>query len=68
MFCVLEGLMDDEGVATTETVMELEVDVAGLAQILLLVSTQVTASLFCKDVVVKVALFVPALLPLTFHW
>ena len=34
----------------------------------LLVKITVTASLFTKVVVVKLALFVPAFTPFTFHW
>ena len=52
------------------TVIDIELEVAGLpvAQVALDVSTQVTASLFASVVEVKVGLFVPTLVPFTFHW
>ena len=51
------------------TVMVTVLDVAGLpvAQVALDVSMHVTASLF-TGTYVNEALFVPALVPLTFHW
>ena len=51
------------------TVMVTMLEVAGLAvaQVALDVSTQLTASLF-KGTYVNEALFVPVLIPLTFHW
>jgi hypothetical protein len=52
----------------TVTVMLFEVAVAGDTQAAFDVSTQVTASLLFNEVVVNVALLVPALNPFTFHW
>lgn len=59
--------MEAVGIGVTVTVMELELAVVGLAHASLLVKVQVITSLFCNVVDEKVALFVPALLPLTFH-
>lgn len=59
--------MEAVGIGVTVTVMELELAVVGLAHTSLLVKVQVIASLFCNVLDEKVALFVPTLLPLTFH-
>jgi len=42
--------------------------VAGLAQVALLVISQLTASPLARDEVMYVALLVPTSLPFTFHW
>ena len=51
----------------TVIVMELDVAVAGDGQVAVDVITQVTDCPLVSVVVVKVALFVPALVPFTFH-
>ena len=58
------------GVRTGFTVIAIAFDVAvvGLAQVALLVSTQVTICPLVNVVVVNVALFVPTFDPFTFHW
>ena len=61
-------LMVGVTVGVTVIVSVFEVAVAGEAHALLEVSTQVTASLFTKVVLVKVALLVPTFTPFTFHW
>ena len=53
--------------AFTVIVMPFDVAVAGLAQVALEVRTHVTICPFVNVVVVKVALFVPAFVPFTFH-
>ena len=53
------------------TVILMLLDVAGEPVrhgVALLVKITVTASVFTKVVVVKLALFVPAFTPFTFHW
>lgn len=52
----------------TLIVTALDVTVFGEAQLLLLVSTQVTTSPLLSVVDIKLALLLPALLPFTFHW
>lgn len=49
-------------------VILLEVAVVVVAHAALVVSTQVTWSLLLSDALEKVALFVPAFTPFTFHW
>ena len=60
---------DTDGVTSGVTVIIIPVLVteAGLAQVAVLVSSQVTTSLLANVVVVNVALLVPALVPFTFH-
>jgi hypothetical protein len=53
--------------ATTVLVIAFEVAVVGLAQVALLVNTQVTACPVAKVVVANEALLVPAFTPFTFH-
>ena len=67
---VAEAETATEGVTTAFTVMVIPVLVAeaGEGQAALLVITTVTTSLLESVVVVKVALFVPAFTPFTFHW
>ena len=62
--------MDTDGVTVELTVMliELEVAVAGEAQLKLEVMITVTTSPLAKVVVVKTSEFVPALVPFTCHW
>jgi hypothetical protein len=48
-------------------VTELEVAVADVTQVALEVMTQVTACPFVMDDLINVVLFVPALVPFTFH-
>ena len=68
---VLPGFaeMDTEGTTTglTTIVMLLEVAVVGLAQVALLVNTQVTICPLVRVVVIKVVLLVPTFPPFTFH-
>jgi hypothetical protein len=54
------------GLITAVTAFEVAVVV--LAQIAFEVSTQVTIAPFAKVELTKVALFVPAFTPFTFHW
>jgi hypothetical protein len=49
-------------------VIRLLVAVAGTAQAALLIITQVTTSPLVRELLEKVALFVPALFPFTCHW
>ena len=68
---VLSATMPTEAVRIGLTVMVTVFEVAGLPLrhgVALEVSVQVTASPLPRVLVMKVALFVPALLPLTFHW
>lgn len=67
---VAEALMLTDGVTAVpaEMVTALEIAVAGLAQADEEVIWQVTTSLLLSVADVKVALLLPALLPLTFHW
>ena len=68
---VLPGFaeMDTDGTTTgfTTMVMLLEVAVVGLAQVALLVNTQVTICPLVSVVVVKVVLLIPTFPPFTFH-
>jgi hypothetical protein len=61
---VMEGVREE----LTVMVMLFDVAVEGLAQLALLVKTQLTTSLFESELLVKVLELVPALLPFTFHW
>ena len=63
------ALMETAGVNNGFTVIVNAFDVAvvGLAQVALLVSTQVTICPLVNVVVVNVELFVPELTPFTFH-
>ena len=65
---VLAAIVNDTGTLGF-TVIVMEFDVAGLpvTHVLLEVNSQVTTSLFTNAVVVNVELFVPALVPFTFH-
>lgn len=54
--------------AFTVMVILLLVAPDGVAQVALLVSTQLTTSVLASAVVVYVLLFVPTLPPFTFHW
>ena len=66
---VVGVLIETEGV-TAELmviVIALEVAVVGDAQLAVEVMTHVTTAPFVSEVVVNVALFVPALVPFTFH-
>lgn len=67
---VAVALIATEGVTLGLTVIfnVLEVAVTGDAQVALLVSTTLIASLLAKPVVVNVLLLVPTLLPFSFHW
>lgn len=61
-------VMVGETFALTVMTTLFEVAEVAVAQLALLVKTQVTVALLAKVELVKVALFVPALVPLTFHW
>ena len=65
---VIAMTTDGVTVALTVAVSPALVAVVGLAQARLEVNTQVTTWPLVSVVVVKVALLVPALTPLTFHW
>ena len=62
--------MDTDGVTfgVTVIVTALDVAVVGDAQVAFEVSTQVMISPLLSDAFVYVALFVPTLLPFSFHW
>lgn len=59
-------IVDAAGVFTTIEML-FEVAVAGVAQVALLVNTQVTTSLLLNVLLVYVVLLVPTLVPFTFH-
>ena len=67
---VADAVTETDGVTNAFTVMVIPVlvAVAGEGQVALLVITTVTTSLLASVVEVKVALFVPAFVPFTFHW
>ena len=62
--------IDTKGVTLpfTVIVIALEVAVGTLGLAALLVNSQVTISPPASDALLKLGLFEPALLPLTFHW
>lgn len=63
-------LIDTDGTTLGVTVIRIALDdtLVDDAQAALLVSWQETTSLLLRDVVVNVALFVPAFAPFTSHW
>ena len=70
MVVEVDEAMATVGVTVVFTVIAtvLLVGAVGLAHAALLVITQLTTSEFASVVVVNVVLFVPELLPFTFHW
>ena len=66
---VLLACIETDGVTTglTDIVTAFDVTCVCVTQVALLVSTQVTTAPLVNDVVENVALFVPWLLPFTFH-
>ena len=65
---VIEIVAEGVTLVVLLTVIELEVAVADVTQVALEVMTQVTACPLVMVELVKVALFVPVSVPLTFHW